>query len=286
MLKNTAYLTITVGLFGVFIFLVLIAPYHIYTTTISQGVTTSFLDLKPTNSALFDGTENNRENLEKMYDSSLYENFHFSNFIIPLPLDHSLITMIPLIKIENNRPRLGADFQNSKNMDLFSFIIEKPYKFETTTGNQKLFVLPIFKNYITKKSNDEIWKDLFVKKLSLPGNDGSSFFTSLVYLRDVSYLDLVYQLFILYNRKFLIPDDTKALKFDSLSKVGMIELPHTESNYLKERLFIIEKGYVYPILITTRLRDQLALNFRTKFINELKFKSSSKDSAIPIYAKY
>ncbi len=286
MIKKALYMTTIVGLFGIFFFLILIAPYHIYTTTISEGIKTTFLDLNPSNSALFDGKENNREDLEMMLDRSLYENFHFNNFMIPLPLDHSIISLIPEIKIESVGPRLGANFKNSKNQDLFSFIIERPYKFETTTGNQKLFILPIFKNYILKKSNDEIWRDLFVKKLSLPGDDGGSFFASLVYLRDVSYMDLVYQLFILYNRKFLIPENTKSLKFDSKSKVGIIELPHNDSKYSRERLFIIEKGYVYPILITTRQKDQLALNFRTKFIDELKFKSSSKDSAIPIYAKY
>ena len=115
MIKNVIYTTLIVGLFAFFVVLVLIAPYHIYMTTISEGVNTSFLVLKPTNSALFDGRENERENLEKMHDRSLYENFHFNNFIIPIPLDHSIISLIPLIKIDSIGPKLGANFQNAKN---------------------------------------------------------------------------------------------------------------------------------------------------------------------------
>lgn len=286
MIKKLGYLTIIVGLLFALAVLVAIAPYHIYTTTLTEGVNTSFLQLNASPSVMYNGHNVDHFSSGEMIDSNLYFPTHFNNFVLPLPLNHSMLYLIPKIKIEAIGPRLGASFQNSRNVELFEFIIEKPYKFETTLGNQKLFILPIFKNYISNSDSEKLWEDLFLKKLSLPSNEGKSFVESLISLQDVKYFDLVYNLFILYNRRVIIPNDALRIMFEKSNKLGIVELKNDSSQYLKERIFLSEKGYVYPILIKTRKNEKVALDFRSKFINEITFKSSTKDSAIPIYAKY
>ena len=165
-------------------------------------------------------------------------------------------------------------------------MIERPYKFETTYGDQKLFILPIFKNYISKKNNQEIWKDLFEKKLSLPSNEGKSFLDSLKTLYNMKYQDLVYNLYILYNRRFLAPDETNALVYYPEKKIGIVELSSPNEKMRIERLFIIENGLLYPFVIKTKIGELAAENFRSKFISEITYNHSSTDSAIPIYARY
>lgn len=286
MTKNIIYLIITLALFVGFAILVAIAPYHIYTLTLTEGVNTRFLKMDPTKSVFYDGSELVVTKATTMNDVELYQTFHFGQFEIPMPINHPVFSLIPTIKIESGVPRLGARFQNPKNVELFSFMMERGYQFETTTDQQKLFVLPFFKNYITRKSNDEIWGDIFLKKLSLPSNEGKSFFASLAVLKDISYKDLVYNLYILYNRRFVLPANTVKFSLYKERNIGVAELVSDEPDILVERVFVMEKGIVYPVVIRTRKDDLGAANFRTKFLSEIKYRTSNADSAISIYARY
>lgn len=266
--------------------MVAIAPYHIYTLTLTEGVNTRFLQMEPTKKIFYDGVDTRVWTPEEMLDETLFQPVHFGHYELPMPINHSLYSLIPLIKIEGAGPRLGASFQNAKNSEFFSFMLERPYKLETTSGDQKLFTLPVFKNYIARKSNDEVWADLFRKQLSLPSNEGKSFFASLKTLWNVSYYDLVYNLYILYNRRFVLPKDAKAFSYYPEKMIGIVELPSEDKKIKVERLYIIESGFIYPILIKTRTIEKSATNFRAKFIREIKYKATSPDSAIAIYARY
>ncbi len=288
MLKKSLFLIVLVGLIVFTVALFAIAPYHIYTLTLTEGVSTRFLEMKPTISALYDGQEFRfkSELGSARQDSGLYTMFHFSNFVMPIPLNHPIFSLIPTIKIETTGPRLGGSFLDGKNADLFSFMQEKIYKLDMTTGNQQLFLLPVFKNHISRKLQDEIWRDLFSKKLSLPSNDGKSFFESLFMLRKVTYNDLVYNLFILYNRNLLFPSKTTRISYDKVTNHGLVELVSDDPKYLLERLYLNENGIIYSMTIRTKIDNITAEHFREKILKETYFKNSTTDSAIPIYAHY
>lgn len=288
MLKKTIFLTVALLLVAIGVALFVIAPYHIYTLTLTEGVETRFLVMKPSPHALYDGQEfifkNDLGNARE--DSALYSSFHFSNFQMPLPLNHPIFSLIPTIKIESTGPRLGANFQDGKNTDLLTFMVEKSYKLETTSGDQKLFLLPVFKNHISRKLEEDVWRDLFFKKLSLPSNAGKSFYESLLTLRKVTYNDLVYNLFILYNRTHLFPPNTLRISFDQESNRGLIELPSDDPKYSLERLYILDKGIIYSMTIRTKNDSIAAEHFRERVLKETLYKSSTADSAIPVYAEY
>lgn len=287
MVKKLIFLTIALLLIGATLAFITIAPYHIYTLTLTEGVSTRFLTMKPSSKVFYDGQDLkyfNNENLNN--DKALYTTFHFSNFEFPMPFNHPVFSMIPVIKIESTGPRLGASFLDGKNVELFSFMLDKTYKLETSSGNQKIFLLPIFKNHIARKSEEEIWKDLFSKKLSLPSNIGKSFYESYQSLHNVSYEELVYNLFILYNRTHLFPKNIKRIAYDPMTKHGLIELPSDDPRYRLEQFFIVENGIVYPMTIRTRIDHMASENFRNRILRESIYKSSTADSAIPIYARY
>lgn len=286
MLKKTIYLTIALALLLVFGALLWIAPYHIYTLSLTEGVNTTFLVMKPARDVLYNGHEININHPAEMTDEALYQTFHFAHFEMPMPFNHPGFSMIPTIKLEGAGPRLGASFMNGKDYELFSFMLERTYKLNTTLGDQKLFILPVFKNYMARKNQEDVWRDLYEKKLSLPSNQGESFWASLDKLKKVSYYDLVYNLFILYNRHFLIPQEVLHIGFLKGQNMGLVELPSDDHRYKKERLYLMENGIVYPLTIRTRLFNKTALNFRAKLLSEIKIKSNSTDAAIPIYAQY
>ncbi len=286
MVKRTTYTIVLLALLFTAAFLVAIAPYHIYTLTLTEGVNTRFLQMSSSDKALYDGNRVLLNDIDSMIDKNLFEPVHFNNFVMPMPVNHPQFSLIPVIRIEGAGPRLGASFQNSKNVEFFSFMVERPYKFETSHGDQKLFILPFFKNYISRKNQKEVWRDLFEKKLSLPSNEGKSFFETLSTIYNVSYQDLVYNLYILYNRRFLAPNKVNAIVYYPAKEMGIIELTSPNPKIRVERLFIIENNLIYPVLIRTKIGELSAENFRSKFISEIYQKLSSTDSAIPIYARY
>lgn len=286
MIRKIIYILIIIALFALAAALIFVAPYHIYTTTLTEGVETRFLTMNPSVKEMFDGRVIENKEPEEMNDRSLFSPFHFGHFNLSLPYNHSIYSMIPIIRIETQTPRLGGSFQNSNNIEYFSFMMEKPYRFEASMGEQKLFKLPIFYNYINKKSFNEFWEDLFSRNLILPSNEGKSFVESFLSLKEVSYKELVYNLYILYNRHELIKDDVNSLSFDIGKQLGIIELKNKDDLYKEERIYLVREGFIYPIYIRTRIRDINAQHFRSKFISGLEYEASSKDSAIPIYAKY
>ena len=288
MLKKMIFLSIAVLLMIAGLVLVAIAPYHIYTLTLTEGVSTSFLVMKPSPPVFYGGNEFDfKKDLGLMReDDALFSSFHFSNFLIPLPFNHPVFYFIPNIKIESTGPRLGGSFLDGKNSELFTFMVEKTYKLETISGDQKLFLLPIFKNYISRKNGEEIWRDLFLKKISLPKNIGKNFHESILALKELSYNDLVYNLYILYNRNHLFPANSLRISYDQKTSHGLITIPSKDPKYRLELLLIIDKGTVYSMTIKTKINDSSSENFRVRVLNDTIYKNSTIDSAIPIYAQY
>lgn len=288
MVKKLIFLTIALFLVVALGALFVIAPYHIYTLTLTEGLNTRFLVMQPSQRVFYDGQDFlfKKDLGSAREDAALYTQFHFDNFEMPLPFNHPIFSFVPTIKIESSGPRLGGSFFDGKNIELLSFMLEKNNKLEMSYGDQQLFLLPIFKNHISRKMESDIWRDLFSKKLSLPSNLGKSFYESLLTLRKVNYDDLVYNLFILYNRTHLFPKETKRIAFDSNTAHGLIELPSDDPKYLVERLFLLEKGVVYSMTIKTRIDNIAAENFRERLLKETFYKNSTADSAIPIYAQY
>lgn len=270
-------------------YLIKIAPYHIYTLTLSEGVNTRFLVMNPSKEVLYDGSPIEYFKDDELLTSSkfIFKTLHLKNFSVSLPVNHPELSFIPKIKTESNRLKLGAYFIDSKYRTQFSFIYELDYKFETSLENQNLFLLPIFRNFIAKKSQTEIWSDLFSKKLSLPKSGNKSFFESLDELKEYSYQELVYNLYILNLRKKFIPEGVVSIKFDQELNIGLVKFENTEEEGLeKERFFILDQGIVYPVTVYTNTKSRIGKFSRNKLIKEIKIKNSSIDSAIPIYAEY
>ena len=288
MLKKSLYVVVLIIFLVAVLAFASIAPYHIYTLTLTEGVSTTFLEMKPTEKTFYDGNDFSYYGNPDLVNNSvgLFTNLHFSNFIIPLPANSSVFNLIPFIKNETTGTRLGASMTDNKRNELFYFLIENPIKFDTTSGGQKLFLLPVFKNHISRKNLNEMWGDLFYKKLTLPSNLGKSFFDSLVSLKSVSYSDLVYNLYILYNRERFFPETTTSISFNPSNNQGLIQTKSKDENYRNERIYLNSRGMVYSITFRTRIGNLQAERYRDIFLKSIAFKESTVESSIPIYVQY
>lgn len=287
MLKKVILVFIILGLVAGIFYLFSIAPYHIYTLTLTEGVDTKFLKMSPTTPNYYDGSILTYDTVDPtlVEAKNLTKELHIKNFDMTLLINHPAISFIPNIKVESNQVKLGADFLDARMRHHFSFMIENEKKFSTNLVNQELYFLPYFRNYIDKKDELQKWDDLFSKVLSLPSNEGKSFYESLKILNQYSYQELVYNLYILNNRVNILPYEFEKIKFEPNSHIGLVTL-NSNAKILEERIFVLNQGFIYPITIKTNLNSNIGIFARKLFIEKLKFHQSTKDSAIPIYAFY
>lgn len=275
-------------LLGVLVSLFAIAPYHIYTLSLTDGVETRFLSFKIPDKQILDGDEFkiNRSDLLEYEDSSVWKEFHFEHFLLPLPIHHPNYVMLPLFNQDNYGIRIGADFINMRDVKIARFSTMPVRKFELSAGKEKLFLLPIYRKMIEKVSAEKKWEDLFYKKLSLPSNEGESFFKSLLTMWKIPYDDLVYNLYILYNRQLFFKEKIIKLSFDKKRQMGIAILEAENSKFIKERFYFFENGIVYTFELESEKDNVQSKNFRYKVLSSLKVKFSTPDSSVSIYAQY
>lgn len=288
MIQKLVMNLIILALLVVAMTLVVIAPYHIYTLSLTDGVSTRFLTFKAPSKEILNGGEFvlNKEDLIEYEDSSVWKDFHFQHHLLPLPIHHPNYVFLPLFINDNDGTRLGAEFLNMRNVKLAGFKTGVVRKFELSSGKESLFLLPIFKKMLEKVSAQKKWEDLFSKKLSLPSNEGKSFLSTLKTMWDIPYNDLVYNLYILYNRQLFFKDQVKTIKFDKAKNVGVVELYADRPNELIEKFFFFDNGIVYTFELSSLNDNRQSKNLRFKILNNLNIKHSTPDSAVSIYAEY
>lgn len=283
MTKKLIYLSICLGLILLASYLVFMAPYHIYSVAITEGLNSRFLKLDATTTAVLDAQMAPDLAVNRL-DDDLFQTIHLSYFEIPVPINHSLFIKIPQIRVIAQTPYLGSKFLNGGGVELFSYQLEAPFRVELSEDQQKLFVLPIYKNYINKKKLEDKWQDIFSRSLGL--NDDAGIIKESKRLQQQSIFELVYNLYILYNRKGFMPLETKNISFYQKKKIGIVELHQKDQRVLLERIYYLKDNTIYPVLIRTKLNDRNAMNYRARFINQIEFRESDKDSSVAIYAKY
>lgn len=283
MMKKLVYLSICIGLVALASYLFLMAPYHVYSVAITEGLNSRFLKLDATNIAVLDAKVMAELPVDRL-DDDLFQTLHLSYFELPIPMNHSLFIKIPQIRVISQNPYLGSKFLNGNGVELFSYQLEAPFRVELSEDQQNLFTLPIFKNYIDKKKLDEKWQDIFSRSLAL--KDEGKVIKEADRLKKHTFFELVYNLYILYNRKGFVPIETKNISYYEKNRLGVVELHQNDKKILQERVYYLKDNTIYPVLIRTRINDKNAMNFRSRFINQIAFRESDKDSSVAIYAKY
>lgn len=174
-------------------------PFHFYKKTLSEGISSEYLNLPASPQSFFQG---NLESFEKdeVLESNiggLWRVLHFDNFLMAFPERHSRYRVFPKLEKKKEKIYFGIELKNSKNIKISEFIVIKKTRYEYSFLKNKIFSFPIFKNYILKKNQKEIWRDIFSKKLEI---------------KNYSFeqtKELVYNLFILGLRRSIFPKNTK-----------------------------------------------------------------------------
>lgn len=220
-------------------------------------------------------------------EQDVWKKFHFYQFEIPLPVHHPYFLVVPDLKANYEPPEMGVRMLDQSKEFRASFHTKSNLDFVMAFESHKIFNLPAFKNYILKKDEEVIWKDLFNKDINLKSFsifDAGS-------LSAAPYKELVYNLFLLHMRTKLFPSETKKVSFFKSRSIGVVEVnEETDSmvkdNYRSEYLYLLDKGTIYRVILKTKSYDLITEALRKRFFKQIKHKISKPEDSIPIYNQY
>lgn len=271
------------------VLLVRFVPSHYYTVALNQGLESDFLNVRPAEDFYYKGKVLALEDdLIARQNDRFWRDFHFSHFIVPIPIRHPLFLLRPhIVKNEREEHLLGLALIDQNSREFARLVVKRPRRFDFELGRDQLFELPLFYNKIFSHSFEQMWRDLFTKDLLLRKGD-TNFISNYQKLKDHSLQELAYNLFILRNRQRLFPEIYNYSALYEEKNLGVIHKDSTlsDSSYHQEIYYWVSRGIIYPFKFYYLPYSQEALEFRQRFLSSLDYQESSADSALPIYAQY
>lgn len=196
----------------------------------------------------------------------LWKPFPLRNALVPLPVRHPLYKTIPIIQRYDTKlpPMIGMSIHSSKGRELSNLYTIAPRFLPDFRQGQELFKLPFVRNRILKYDPDELWKDIYSKELVIESK---------------SMDEMIYDLYILYLRSEMIPDNV--IKYGIIkNNLAVMEVASPDRDYKVEMINRLLNGQIYTYVLKTDLTDKDSLNLRAKFLNDVNFShvdSSMKD---------
>lgn len=259
-------------------YLAIQAPFHFYEMAVKDGTQGEILKLTNKNLKYLKGKEVQLEKyIDKQYEVSIWKQFHFSNVEFPFPVDHPIISTLPILSIKKELTQFGVKFINRDKDSLFEFRLKKSFYFKKYNIYQKIFRLPFFKNRLRKISQEELWQDLFLRKIKRS------------YKRDYSqqtFFSMIYDLYILNLRKKTFVDGMVKFSFIKEKRMGIIQLKSDDEDWREEILFLQKNGIIYPVRIRSLIKQDTASAIRQRVFRVLNYKESSISSAKELYERY
>jgi hypothetical protein len=293
-MKRFFLLSLIVFLAILFPVLGFLAPFHFYSKTLSTGVKSDFLELPASSLPMLNAGAYEAVKMAGLYgeEHAFWREFHFADFVIPLPVRHPLYVFIPLIELEEDEAvlHLGANLENRQGRLMAGFKTGKRYRFEIDFSGNLLFQMPIFKNWILKRGEDQVWRDLFSKDIRAPHFEWSRPWKALIEYLEIGHRELVYNLFLLRMRHKYLPSHLTNLGLYGERSYGVVETKRMDEGELGEfrieTVHILERGIVHTFEIHSRIAEITAEAFRKRFLEVLRYRASAEEDSVAVYAQY
>lgn len=213
-------------------------------------------------------------NIAKIDADSLWRSFHITDLLMPLPVKHPVISVIPILKFEGSNlpPQIGFEFQATGNRRISTLIFLPKGNFKIKDSNQKLFQIPFFKRSLEQVPLNKVWRDVFEMK-----------FSGLV---PTSINQMIYNLFLINQRSEFLPRDIKTFGYLDKLDLAVVEYPSKNKDFKTELVMSQVGGIVQSYLLTTKLNDNDADIIRNRIFRELKSQPDSEDTARLIYEEF
>ena len=185
-------------------------PYHFYSTYLKKGIKGDLLTLeKPLPNLLKFNLQLRDKSLTRIDSDKMWTDIHYLDFVIPFPLDHPAVKLIPKPYITNKKIVVAYDLYDSSDLSIFKFNPLKTSHINLSTPYDKLFRIALVRKYINGLSFKKIWTDLFLKDLTFDTPNYLSPSSLQKLYKKMSPVEVAYRLYIYKLRQRLLPKSTK-----------------------------------------------------------------------------
>lgn len=203
----------------------------------------------------------------------LWKDFPLRSTMLPLPVRHPFFITVPILDFDKKAKTLhlgmsflGPDKREKSRIYALPTGVQKDY----TTGVD-LFKLPYVKNRIVKKKPDELWKDIFSRKLEA---------------REKPLDDMIYDLYLLYIRSKILPKETIRYGLIPGTSKAILELESKDRDYIMELVLIHDRGSLYSYVLRTQKNNDESRKLRSKFLNSITFSPPDVSMTRILYTEF
>lgn len=238
------------------------APSSFYQKIISARLATKWYITDELNPRLLVPRKKDDQAKADVPNQDLWQSFHFEDLFIPLPVRNPFFFVVPNLQYdqEKKRTKFGLTIVNSKE-EVISHIFFLPHsRFPEVMSSQELFELPLLRNYLKKKSENEIWKDAFTLDLSRANN---------------SWQEMSYYLYLIQFRLKLLGKDFKRFGLLGKREKAYVDLPYANKDF-KAELFLEKQGRsIYSFIVVSLKNSEQAQMVRRKMIDDVQRENTS-----------
>lgn len=249
-----------------------ISPYYLYERSIHGNLQTQWFKMDDFENKLLHPGPKEYVKKDDSENNLTWNNFHFQDFLIPLPVKNPFFLVAPIINYENKRTQLGIRlyFPNGRTISKIFFVNQT--MFPNALLSQKLFKLPIVKNKIKRVSYNQLWKDIFNKELGA---------------WKIPYQQMSYNLYILQMRRLLFPKNFINFKLlEDSEDTAIITLDSKNKDYDTELILKKVNAIIYSYVLLSRKDAPESQKFRSRFLKEVKYRTSTSSLADIIYREF
>lgn len=223
---------------------------------------------------LFSKKDYFQDTIFQKMDDNFWSEFHVADFVLSLPIHHPLYSVAPIVEEVNkgDGPLLGFSFSTRDQKEIASIYFLKSIPFSRKLDSQKLFQIPLLANIIGKKSNNQIWRDMF--SLDLQNSN-------------ISFDQMIYNLYILNLRSRFFSEKTNFFSYISESDTGVLELDSKDKKYSVDIFFKINsQGTISSFLIKKRVEGTEATILVDRIMSTIRDELSYPGKAMMIYREF
>lgn len=251
-----------------------ISPYYFYERAISGNLNTIWFKLDNYEQKLLNPAQAEKMGQIEENSNLVWNNFHFQDFLIPLPIKNPFYFVAPILKYSkkttNTQNGLRLFFPNGRTISEIYFVNQ--IMFPNVIQSQKIFKLPVFKKMLKKIPNDKMWKDIFNRKMG----DWN-----------INYSSMVYNLYLLQLRRTLFPKNFIEFKLlEDKDDTAIISLDSENKDFTTELILKKNKSTIYSYLLKSRKNVPESKKFRDRFLANIKFRQGSSSLSDYIYREF
>lgn len=253
--------------------IIIVSPYYYYNKILSNEHDSDWYSLPGFKQTYLTPGEIIEGDSKELGNADLWQMFHFMDVVIPMPVKNPFFYVSPVLSYNDNNKttNFGLRLHSESNRDISKLYFLKNRLFPSVIKSQGLFRLPIVRKELKSLSNQDLWKDIFTKKI-----EGWN----------IPFKDMVYNLYLIQLRSKVLPDRYLSYSLVKGTSTAIIELESKNKDYTTEMILTYSRGLIYSFILLTEKNNEESKLVRYKFLNKVKFRGGSDRLAKILYLEY